>query len=130
MWFINIGSTNSLLVQVIGQIAQTNLVTFRNSEFMAGSQYPQTTSSFLKLGLLLIIILKLFFFSREKSSYTSEMDQSFPSSPSSSITENEIDNFEINSGLFRKLKSVKFQYSVLYRDTSGFLNPIKELSCC
>ena len=130
MWSINIGSINSLLVQVFGQIALTNLVTCRNSEFMAGSQYPQTTRSFLKTGLLLVIILILFLFSREKSSYPSRMDQTFPSSLSFSLTENEIDVLLFNSGHFRKLKVVKFQCSVLYRDTLRFLNSIKKLSCC
>ena len=33
--------------------AQINVVTCKNSELMAGSQYPQTTRSLLKTGLLL-----------------------------------------------------------------------------
>ena len=46
---------------------------------MAGSQYPQTTRSLLKAGLILFIILRLFLLSGQKSSSPSKMDQSFPS---------------------------------------------------
>ena len=60
----NIGPTKTLLFSGFDQNAQINLITCRNSELMAGSQYPQTTRSLLKSGLLLLIILLLFLFSR------------------------------------------------------------------
>ena len=60
----NIGSTKTLLLSSFDQSAQINLITCRNGELMAGSQYPQTTRSLLKSGLLLFIELLLFLFSR------------------------------------------------------------------
>ena len=62
--FSNIGSTKTLLFSGFDQNAQINLITCRNSELMAGSQYPQTTRSLLKTGLLLLFELLLFLFSR------------------------------------------------------------------
>ena len=53
----NIGSTKSLLFWAIGQNAQINLLTCKNIELMAGSQYPQTTKSLLKSGLLLVFYI-------------------------------------------------------------------------
>ena len=44
-----------------GQNAQINLITRKNSELMAGSQYPQTTRSLLKTGLLLIHYIAIVF---------------------------------------------------------------------
>ena len=60
---------NSLIQPILplncsGQNTQINLITCRNSELMAGSQYPQTTRSLLKTGLQLLIELLLFLFSR------------------------------------------------------------------
>ena len=78
----NIGSTKTLMFSGFDQNAQINLITCRNSELMAGSQYPQTTRSLLKTGLLLFIELLLFLFSRKKSSSPSKMDQPFPPTPS------------------------------------------------
>ena len=60
----NIGSTKTLLFSGFDQSAQINLITCRNSELMAGSQYPQTTRSLLKSGLLLFFELLLFLLSR------------------------------------------------------------------
>ena len=60
----NIGSTKTLLFSGFDQNAQNNLITCKISELMAGSQYPQTTRLFLKSGLLLLIDLLLFLFSR------------------------------------------------------------------
>ena len=54
---VNIGSTKTLLFSGFGQNAQINVITCRNSELMAGSQYPQTTRSLLKTGLLIFIEL-------------------------------------------------------------------------
>ena len=68
----NIGSTKTLLFSGFDQNAQINLMTCRNSELMAGSQYAQITRSLLKTGLLLSIELLLFLLSRSK------MDQPFP----------------------------------------------------
>ena len=59
-----IGSTKTLLFSGFDQNVQINLNTCKVSELMAGSQYPQTTSSLLKTGLLLLIELLLFLFSR------------------------------------------------------------------
>ena len=44
-----------------GQNAQINLITSENSELMAGSQYPHTTRSLLKTGLLLIYYITIVF---------------------------------------------------------------------
>ena len=52
MVFSNIGSTKTLLFSGFDQNAQINWITCKNSELMAGSQYPQTTRSLLKTGLL------------------------------------------------------------------------------
>ena len=61
----NIGSTKkNVTVSGFDQNALINLIICKNSELMAGSQYPQTTRSLLKTGLLLFIILLLFLFSR------------------------------------------------------------------
>ena len=57
----NVGSTESLLFWAIGQNAQINLIICKNSELMAGSQYPQTTRTLLKTGLLLIYCIKIVF---------------------------------------------------------------------
>ena len=62
--FSNIGSTKNVIAFGFGHNNQINLITCRNSELMAGSQYPQTTRSLLKTGLLLFIELLLFLFSR------------------------------------------------------------------
>ena len=62
--FSNIGSTKNATDFGFGQNIQINLITCRNSELMAGSQYPQTTRSLLKTGLLLFIELLLFLLSR------------------------------------------------------------------
>ena len=62
--FSNIGSTKNVTAFGFGQNTQINLITCRNSELMAGSQYPQTTRSLLKTGLLLFIELLLFLLSR------------------------------------------------------------------
>ena len=51
-------------VSSFDQNALINLIMCRNSELMAGSQYPQTTRSLLQTGLLLFITLLLFLFSR------------------------------------------------------------------
>ena len=59
----NIGSKKTLLFSGFDQKAQINLLTCKISELMAASQYPQTTRSLLKTGLILIILL-LFLFSR------------------------------------------------------------------
>ena len=61
--FSNIGSTKTLLFSGFDKNAQMKLIICENSELMAGSQYPQTTRSLLKKGLLLSIILLLFLFS-------------------------------------------------------------------
>ena len=84
----NIGSTKSLLFWAIGQKARLILVTCRNSALMAGSQYPQTTRSLLKTGLLLNNYIIIVLFSRLKSSSPAE-DQPFPSTPSFPYTESE-----------------------------------------
>ena len=60
----NIGSTKPSLFWAIGQKAQVNLVTCTNFELMAGSQYPQTTRSLLKTGVLLMHYITVFLFSR------------------------------------------------------------------
>ena len=60
----NIGSTKTLLFSGFDQNAQINLITCKNSELMAESQYPQTARSLLKTGLLLFVKLLLFLFSR------------------------------------------------------------------
>ena len=62
-----IGSTKTLLLSCFDQNAQINLIIRKNSELMAGSQYPQTMKSFLKTGVLLFVILRLFFFSEDKN---------------------------------------------------------------
>ena len=62
--FSNIGSTKNVTALGFGQNTQNNLITCRNSELVAGSQYPQTTKSLLKTGLLSFIELLLFLFSR------------------------------------------------------------------
>ena len=62
----NIGSTKNVTAFGFGQNTQISLITCRNSELMAGSQYAQTTRSLLKSGLLLVIELLLFLFNREK----------------------------------------------------------------
>ena len=46
----NIGSTKTILFSGFDQNAQINLLTCRISELMAGSQYPQTTRSLLKIA--------------------------------------------------------------------------------
>ena len=60
----NVGSTKLLLFSGFDQNAQINLFTCKISELMARSQYPKTTRSLLKTGLLLLIILLLFLFRR------------------------------------------------------------------
>ena len=60
----NIGSTKTLLFSGFDQNAQINLLNCKISGLMAGSQYPQTTRSLVKTGLLLFIILLLFLFCR------------------------------------------------------------------
>ena len=62
----NIGSKKSLLFWAIELNAQINLVTCQNSEPMAGSQYPQTTRSLLKTGLLLIYYIDIVFVQKIK----------------------------------------------------------------
>ena len=57
----NIGSTKTLLLSAP---VKTLELTRLHVELMAGSQYPQTTRSLLKTGLLLFIELLLFVFSR------------------------------------------------------------------
>ena len=59
----NIGSTKNVTAFGFGQNSQINLIKCTTSELLAGSQYPQTTRSLLKTGLLLIELL-LFLFSR------------------------------------------------------------------
>ena len=56
----NIGSTKSFLFSGFDQNAQINLLTCRISELMVGSQFPQTTRSLLKTGLLLFTITVVF----------------------------------------------------------------------
>ena len=46
------GRQNHYSSQATGRSSQTTLVTCKNGELMAGSQYPQTTRSLLKSGLL------------------------------------------------------------------------------
>ena len=53
VWSIKMGLTKSLLFKAIDWIAQINLVTSKNSEIMAGPQYPQTRRSLLKAGRIL-----------------------------------------------------------------------------
>ena len=64
--FLVFASKGNLCFTAFGfsQNTQINLFTCRNSELMAGSQYPETTRSFVKSGLLLFIELLLFLFSR------------------------------------------------------------------
>ena len=62
--FLTSGRQKNVTAFGFGQNTQINLITCRNSELMAGSQYPQTTRSLLKSGLLLLIELLLFLFSR------------------------------------------------------------------
>ena len=50
----NIESTKNVTVSGFDQNTLINLIICRNSELMAGFQYPQTTRSLLKTGLLLI----------------------------------------------------------------------------
>ena len=73
-WFFQHRVTKTLLFCGYDQNAQINLITCRNSELMAGSQYPQTTRSLLKSGLLLFIKLFMFLFRRKKSSSPSKID--------------------------------------------------------
>ena len=60
----NIASTANVTVSGFDQNAPINLLTCRNSELMAGSQYPQTTRSLLKTGLLFIYHITSVLFSR------------------------------------------------------------------
>ena len=122
----NIGSTKMLLFSGFDQNAQINLITCKISELMAGSQYPQTTRSLLKTGLLLFVMLRLFLFSREKSSSPSKMDQPFPLTPSVSSSKNEF-RCQLNSiqDIIGKLKICIKWYKFQSRDPSGFLNPGK-----
>ena len=62
--FFNIESTKNVTAFGFGQNTQINLITCRNSELIAGSQYPQTTRSLLKTGQLLFIELLLFLLSK------------------------------------------------------------------
>ena len=55
--FSNIGSTKNVTAFGFGENTQINLIICRNSELMAGSQYPQTTRLLLKTGLLLFVII-------------------------------------------------------------------------
>ena len=48
----NIGSTKNVTVSGVDQNALMNLISCRNSELIAGFQYPQTTRSLVKTGLL------------------------------------------------------------------------------
>ena len=57
----NIGSTKSLRFWSFGQNAQINLVTSKNNELMAGSQYPQTMRPLLKTELFLIYYSRIVF---------------------------------------------------------------------
>ena len=59
-----IGSRKTLMFSGFDQNAQIKLLTCKFRELMAESQYPQTTRSLLKTGLLLFVILLLFLFSR------------------------------------------------------------------
>ena len=122
----NIGSTKTLLFSGFDQNAQINLLTCKSSELMAGTQYPQTTRSLLKTGLLLFLILLLFLFSRQKSSSPSKIDQPFPSTPSFSSSENE-SRCWLNSikDITRKLKSRINWFKFKSQNPSGFLNPGK-----
>ena len=55
-----IGSTKTLLFSGFDQNAQINWITCKNSELMAGSQYPQTTRSLLKTGATIYYITIVF----------------------------------------------------------------------
>ena len=57
----NIGSIKNVTVSGFDQNALLNLITGRNSELMAESQFPQTTRSLLKTGLLLIYYITFLF---------------------------------------------------------------------
>ena len=57
----NIGSTKNVTISGFDQNALINLIICKNSELMAGSQYPQTTRSLLKTGLLLISYITIVF---------------------------------------------------------------------
>ena len=57
--FLLSGRQKNVTVSGFDQNALINLIISKNSELMAGSQYPQTTRSLLKTGLLLINILLL-----------------------------------------------------------------------
>ena len=57
----NIGSTKNVTVSGVDQNALINLIICKNSELMAGSQYPQTRRSLSKTGLLLINYVTIVF---------------------------------------------------------------------
>ena len=76
----------------------------QDSGLMAGSQYPQTTRSILKTGLL-FYHKSIVFFQQKKSLYLSEIDQSFPSNDSFSYSENEFNVSLIQFETFRKIEN-------------------------
>ena len=57
----NIGSTKNVTVSGVDQNALINLILCKNSELVAGSQYPQTTRTLSKLGLLFIYFVTIVF---------------------------------------------------------------------
>ena len=57
----NIGSTKNVTVSGVDQNALINLIICKNSELMAGSQYPQIRRSLSKTGLLLINYVTIVF---------------------------------------------------------------------
>ena len=63
--FLRSGRQKNVTVSGFDQNALINIIICKISELMAVSQYPQTTRSLLKIGLLLIYyIILLFLFSR------------------------------------------------------------------
>ena len=57
----NIGSIKNVTVSGVDQNALINLIICKISELIAGSQYPQTTRSLSKTGLLLLYYVTIVF---------------------------------------------------------------------
>ena len=102
------------------------LVICKNSELMAGSQYPQTTRSLPKQGFYLIIMLFCFCSVEKNRHINRRWINPFPQFLASHTLKINSVLIKFNSGHARKLKLVEKTVSVPSQEPSGFLNPDEE----
>ena len=126
--FPNIGLTKTLLLSGFDQNAQINLIICKNSELMAGSQYPQTTRSLLKTELQGYYYLLYYycFCSVDKNHHLHRRwINPFPQLLASHYLKMNRDVINSTQGTTRKLKTHIYQFESWARDPSGFWNPGK-----